>query len=630
MRAATFLLPLAFALPAVAAEGPIRIAVDATEAPRRLFRATLSIPADPGELTLQYPKYLPGEHGPTGPVADLAGIRMSAAGKPVRWERDPLDLYRFRCAVPEGADRVEVEVEYLSPDEDGKFTGGVASSGRLFVFSWNYVTLYPAGKRGGEVQVEPSLKLPAAWKLGTALATARREGDVVTFEPVSLATLIDSPLIAGQHVRELALDDAGKHFITIAADSEEALSVPKAFETSLRRLVDETGALFGGRPYRKYRFLLALSDHVAHFGLEHHESSDNRTRERFFLDEDAMAMSRGLLPHELVHAWCGKFRRPAGVTQDDFGATIDSSMLWVYEGLTSYLDAVLTARAGFMTFDDFREELAITAATQDARAGRAWRSVADTAVSAQKLFEAPSGWKSRRRAADFYPESVLIWLEADVLIRSRTQGKKSLDDFVAAFFRGEGRPEVRPYTYDELVSALQDVLAYDWRGFFDARVRRVAERAPLGGLTGAGWKLAYVPEMPRLARAEESVEGRLDLTWSLGLIVDGKTGKIVDVGTGPADAAGLGPGMEIVAVNGRRFTPVWMREALRAKRPIELLARNGEYFRTFAVDYAGGERWPSLERDPSVPDLLSRIATPLRPPPAPGSTSREGGDRVRN
>ncbi|HEX6851814.1 MAG TPA: hypothetical protein VF139_10465 [Candidatus Polarisedimenticolaceae bacterium] len=614
---------------AFAADAPIRIAVDATEAPRRLFLATLSIPAAPGETTLRYAKWLPGEHGPTGPIADLAGIRMTAGGKPVRWERDPLDLYRFRCTVPEGADRLEIAVEYLSPSEDGKFTGGVAASGKLAVFSWNYVALYPEGKKGGEVQVEPSIRLPAGWKHGSALAAAKRDGDVVTFETVSLATLIDSPVIAGQHVKELALDDAGRHFLTIAADSEEALAVPKAFEASLRRLVDETGAMFGGRPYRKYRFLLALSDHVAHFGLEHHESSDNRVRERFFLDEDVMILSRGLLAHEMVHAWCGKYRRPDGVTFDDFGATIDSSLLWVYEGLTSYLDAVLTARAGFATVEDFREELALTAAEQDARAGRAWRPIVDTAASAQSLYEASTGWKSRRRSTDFYPESVLIWLEADVVIRSRSQGKKSLEDFLQAFFRGEGKPEVKPYTYEDLVSGLQDVVAYDWRGFFDARVRRVAERAPLGGLTAAGWKLAYGPEVPRITKAAESVKEQLDLTWSIGAVVDTKTGTFVDVGAGAADAAGVGPGMELVAVNGRRFKPVWLREAVKAKKPFEVLVRNGEFFRTFAIDYAGGERYPRLERDPSVPDLLTAIATPLRPPVAPGSTSREGGDRAK-
>jgi predicted metalloprotease with PDZ domain len=630
MRRTPVLLSLMCAASALAADAPIRIAVDATDAPRRLLRASLSIPVTPGETTLRYAEWIPGEHGPTGPIVDLAGIRMSAAGKPVRWERDPLDLYRFRCTVPEGADRLDVAVEYLSPTDSGKFTEGAAASGKLVVLSWNYLVLYPAGKPGAEIQVEPSLRLPAGWKFGTALGTAKREGDVVSFEPVSLATLIDSPVLAGQHVKELALDDAGKHFITIAADSEEALAVPKAFEASLKRLVDETGAMFGGRPYRKYRFLLTLSDHVAHFGLEHHESSDNRTRERFFLDDDAMVLSRGLLPHEMVHAWCGKFRRPAGLTFDDFGAPIDSSLLWVYEGLTSYLDAVLTARAGFGTVEDFREELALTAAGQEARAGRAWRPLADTATAARSLYGSPDAWKSRRRAADFYPESVLIWLEADVVIRSRSQGKKSLEDFLRVFFRGEGKPEAKPYTYDELVSGLQDVVAYDWRGFFDTRVKRVAEHAPLGGLAGAGWKLAYRPEIPRITKANESLDDEMDLSGSIGAVVDVKSGEFVDVGSGPADAAGIGPGMDLVAVNGRRFTPAWLRSAIAAKKPFELLVRNGEFYRTFAIDYAGGERHPYLERDPSVPDVLTEIAAPLRPPVAPGATSREGGDRVRN
>lgn len=630
MKALVRLALLSAATAALAQTAPIRVAVDATEAPRRLFRAELTLPVSPGEVSLSYPKWLPGEHGPTGPISELAGLRFTAGGRELPWRRDPGDMFTIRVSVPEGAATLDAKLEFLVPTETSGFSAGASASGKLAVVSWNQLILYPTGASGANLTFEPSLKLPPKWTYGTALATKSADGGEVVFEPVSMSTLIDSPVLAGEFVREIVLRDSPYHAITIAADSEEALAVPPAFEASLRRLVDETGAMFGGRPYRRYRFLLTLSDHVAQFGLEHHESSDNRVKERLFLDENILVEERDLLPHEMVHAWNGKFRRPAGLTFDDFQAPIDSSMLWVYEGLTSYLDLVLAVRSGFMTPDDFLEELAAEAGEMDIRGGRSWRPLEDTAVAAQILYGKPEAWKSRRRSVDFYSEGSLLWLEADVVIRNRTQGKRTLDDFLRSFFKGDGKVEEKPYTFDDVVSALQDVAPYDWRSFFEARVRRVAERAPLGGITGAGYRLVYDATVPRLAKANEADDGKVDLTFSLGTILDAKTGDVTDVAPGrPADAAGLGPGMQVVAVDGRRFTVEWLRSALAAKRPLELLVRNGEYFRTFSVDYAGGERYPRLERDPAVPDLLSKIAEPSRPPAPTGSVSREGNDRPR-
>lgn len=599
------------------ARAPIALAVDLREAPRRIFHARLLVPAAPGPLTLLYPKWIPGEHGPTGPVVDLAGLRMTAEGKPLDWRRDPAEMTAFRVEVPAGAKSVEVELDFLSaPGEEG-FSAGASATERLAVLSWNQVLLYPAGRPADEIRFAPSVRLPEGWTAATALEPAREAAGEIAFEPVNLATLVDSPLIAGAHRRSepLAPDLTPEHRLEIVADSAEALEIPPETLAAYHRLVREALALFGASHYRRYRFLLTLSDHVARFGLEHHESSDNRSYERALVDPRKRLLMAGLLPHELVHSWNGKYRRPADLVTGGFDRPFRTELLWVYEGLTSYLGDVLAARSGLLTAEQFRENLAMDAAEMDHRAGRAWRPLLDTAVAAQLLYRARDDWASWRRHVDFYAESGLIWLEADVLIRERTNGSHSLDDFCRLFFGGEsGPPRVVPYTEEDLLAALARVAPFDWRGFFEARVKRAAPRAPLGGIERAGWRLAYTEQLPERLEAIETVRKITDLTYSLGLVLE-ESGTVRDVVPGLAAArAGVAPSMKLLAVNGRRWSKELLREAVRRARwrpePMELLMENGEFLRTFTVDDHGGERYPKLERDPDRPDVLSRIIAP--------------------
>lgn len=599
------------------ARAPIALAVDLREAPRRIFHARLSIPVVPGPLTLLYPKWIPGEHGPTGPVVDLAGLRMTADGKALDWRRDPAEMTAFRLEVPAGADSVEVELDFLSaPGEEG-FSAGASASERLAVLNWNQVLLYPAGRPADQILFHPSVRLPDGWSAATALEPEREAAGAVVFQPVDLATLVDSPLIAGAHRRSEALapDVAPEHRLEIVADSAEALELPSETLSAYHRLVREALAVFGASHYRRYRFLLALSDHVARFGLEHHESSDNRSYERALVDPRKRLLMAGLLPHELVHSWNGKYRRPADLVTGGFDRPFRTELLWVYEGLTSYLGDVLAARSGLLTPEQFREKLAMDAAEMDHRAGRAWRPLLDTAVAAQLLYRAREDGTSWRRDVDFYAESGLIWLEADVLIRERTNGARSLDDFCRLFFGGEsGPPRVVPYAEEDLLAALARVLPFDWRGFFEARVKRLAPRAPLGGIEGAGWRLVYTEELPERLEAIEEVRKITDLTYSLGLVVE-ENGTVRDVVPGlPAAQAGVAPSMKLLAVNGRRWSKELLREAVRKARsdpaPIELLMENGEFLRSFRVDEHGGERYPRLQRDPRRPDVLSRIIAP--------------------
>ncbi len=623
VRLAAALL-LAGASLAQAQQPAIQLSVDAGEAPRKIFHVRMSVPASPGPLTLVYPKWIPGEHGPTGPIADVAGLKFSAAGKPLSWRRDPVDMYMFHVEPSAGASSVDVEFDYLSPAAAEGFSSGASATAQMAVVSWNQVLLYPQGRRAADVTFTASLRLPPGWKFGTALPVNRESGNTIEFQPVSLETLVDSPVLLGAHFRTLALAPGitPAHQLHMAADSNVALEMSPDLQAAYNKLVAEAGALFGARHYRGYHFLLSLSDYVAHFGLEHHESSDNRVAERSLIDPDKRKTMADLLPHEFVHSWNGKHRRPADLATLDFQQPMRSELLWVYEGLTQYLGALLSARSGLRTPDQYRENLALVAAELDHRSGRAWRPLADTATAAQILYGARQDWSDWRRGVDFYDESLLLWLEVDTILRQRTQGARTLDDFCRLFHGGQsGAPAVKTYTFEDVVAALNSIAPYDWKSFFQTRIYSTAPRAPLGGIENGGWRLAYTEQIPDLLRARENVQKTVDLSFSLGMKVKNdpgtdEHGAVLDVIPNMAAArAGVAPGMKLVAVNGRRWSAEVLREALKAAKgrsePVELLVENREFFKTYRLDYHEGEKYPWLERDSTKPDLLSQILKPL-------------------
>jgi predicted metalloprotease with PDZ domain len=603
-----------------AAVDPIVLKVDARDVSRRVLHATLQIPVQPGPLTLVYPKWIPGEHGPTGPVSDLAGLKFTVAGQPIPWRRDPLDHYAFQLEVPAGAQAVDVALDFLLPSDPNGFTQAASSSANLVVISWNTLLLYPKGSAANALNFAARLQLPAGWKFASALPRPSESASGIEFAPVTLETLIDSPLAAGAYVRTFDLSPNGPtpHRLNVVADSAAALAMKPEDLALFRQLTVEEQALFGARHYRQYDFLLTLSEQVAHFGLEHHESSDNRAPERMLIDEGLRQACAGLLPHEMVHSWNGKYRRPADIATPDYHQPMQTELLWVYEGLTTYLGEVLTARSGLWTVTNYLEHLALSAAQLDHQRGRDWRPLADTAVAAHLLYYARPEGMSRRRSVDFYPEGELIWLEADVTIRDRTQGKRSLDDFCQRFFGGESSPpRVVPYTLDDVLTALNEVAPFDWRGFFQQRVNAVTTRAPLGGIEGGGWRLVYRDTPSDLLKNVETTKKETDLSFSIGLSVK-EDGGILDVIPGlPADRAGVGPGMKLLAVNNRRWNKELLRTAIKEARdstaPVELLVENGDVFKTCRLDYREGERYPYLERDASKPDRLAEIIKARQP-----------------
>ncbi len=602
---------------------PIRIVVDLREAPRRIFHARLHVPAPPGPLTLIYPQWIPGEHSPDGPIVDVVGLKFFAGGKPLTWRRDDVNMYAFHTEVPAGADSVDVDLDYLSPSRATGFSASPSATAELAVLNWNLVVLYPQGRKSDDLTYAASLRLPTGWKFGTALPVARESAGEIEFRPVSLTTLVDSPVISGEHFRVVPLSpgETPSHQLDLAGDSDAAVAISPELVARYKQLVAEAGALFGTRHYGHYDFLLTLSDYVRPFGLEHHESSDNRAAGRALHDPDIYELFAGLLPHEFVHSWNGKYRRPAGLATPDYQQPMRGELLWVYEGLTQYLGDVLTARSGLRRPEAHREHLAWVAAYLDHWPGRTWRPLEDTAVAAQILYSRPPDWSSWRRGTDFYDESLLIWLEADTIIRRESQGRRSLDDFCRRFHGGSGgAPALMTYTFDDVVATMNDVLRYDWHGFLRARLDSTGTHAPLGGIEGSGWRLVYTDVMNQHLRSAEEVMDQTDLRFSIGLILKHKEdakddGTVLDVIPGtPAAQAGIGPGMKLIAVNGRQWSPAVLRDAVRAakgaSKPIDLLVENAGTYKTYQLDYHDGERYPHLVRDASRPDVLEQIIHP--------------------
>jgi len=599
------------------AQTPVRLKVDATDAPRRLFHVQMSMPAKPGAMTLLYPEWIPGEHGPTGPIANLVALKIQAGGKSVPWRRDSDNMYAFHLEVPNGAATLDVAFDFISPPESGGFTSGASTTTELAVLNWNQVLLYPQGSEADAFQYQATLIVPTSWRYGTALPIQRESGNQIEFQPASLTTMVDSPVSAGAHYRtfELGAEQGAAHYLHVAADSDRALEASPELIGHFRNLVTEAGALFGAHHYRNYHFLYTLSDHVAHFGLEHHESSDDRTGERTLIDPDALRASGSLLPHEFVHSWNGKYRRPSGLISGGHDGGYDTPMqgdlLWVYEGLTNYLGEILTPRSGLWSPEDYRDCLAETAAELDNKYGRTWRPLEDTAIAAQVLYEAGNDYQSLRRSVDYYAEGTLIWLEADVAIRQLSHGAKSLDDFCKLFYGGpSGPPALKPYNFDDIVAALNAVQPNDWAGFLKQRLHSTDARAPLGGIERSGWKLTYDAARSDFWKAREETRKIVDLTYSIGMLLN-EDAIVTDVRYGgPAQKAGIAPSVKLIAVNTRQYTPTALREAIASAKPIELLVKDGEFYRTFRIDYQGGEKYPHLTRDATTPDLLTAIIAP--------------------
>ncbi|WP_304271669.1 M61 family metallopeptidase [Brevundimonas naejangsanensis] len=617
-------LPVALApIPAAKDEaypGVIKLHVDATDIDRRLIQVRQTIPVSgPGPLILFYPQWIPGNHGPVGPVANVGGLTFTANGQRLEWVRNTVQPWAYQIEVPAGVSEVDVAFQWLTPIEGAQ--GRVVVTPEMLNIQWEKALLYPAGYYSRQITFQPTLKLPQGWNYGAGLDTVSFENGTATFAPITLEHLADSPVFAGAHYRQIDLDPGGRSPVrlNVVADDAKMLEASDEHIQLHRNLVQQADRLFGARHYDHYDFLLAVTDKQGGIGLEHHRSSENSVDVKYFTDREATLADRDLLGHEYTHSWNGKWRRPADQLTPNLNEPLQNSLMWVYEGQTQYWGLVLTARAGLMSKQQALDVLAMSAASFQNIPGRQWRAMQDTTNDPIISQRRPQPWGSYQRSEDYYREGSLIWLDADTLIRERTGGKKSLDDFAKAFFGVEdGNWDPAPYTFADVTSTLNGVQANDWAAFLRERLDAVGpgSRGPLDGIERGGYRLVFKEEPSGYMGALYKELGRNDFTYSLGFMMN-KSNRITSVlWGGPAFEQGLTSGWEVVAVGGRAATADALKEAVTAAKgssePIELILKNGDVFKTVRFDYHDGLRYPHLERIEGTPDRLGDILSPRR------------------
>jgi predicted metalloprotease with PDZ domain len=591
-------------------------AVDATDIERHIFSVRETIPVRGGEpLVLFYPEWLPGNHSSSGPLDKLASLMIYANGARVEWQRDPVNVFAFHVQVPAGATALDLGFQFVSAVDAGE--GRVVMTPDMLNLQWNSVVLYPAGYFARQIMMEPSVRLPEGWGFATALETATNNGGVTTFKPVPLNTLVDSPMFAGRYFKRLELDPTGPApvHLNIVADRPELLEVKPEQLEAHRALVQQAYKLYGSHHYDHYDFLLALTDQMGGIGLEHHQSSEDGTVPGYFTEWDKNADVRDLLPHEYTHSWNGKFRRPADLWTPNFNTPMRDSLLWVYEGQTQYWGVILAVRAGLLSKQQGLEVLASIAATYDHRIGREWRALQDTTNDPIIASRRPLPWRSWERSEDYYSEGLLIWLDADTLIREQSGGQRSLDDFARRFFGvSDGSYVTSTYVFEDVVQALNTVQPYDWAKFLRARLDDHGPGAPLDGVARGGYKLVYTDTASGYFKDSEVRRKVTDLTYSLGMTIAAEDRLSEVLWEGPAYKSGLTVGTQIVAVNGTEFDAGRLKSAItdatKTGAAIEFLVKNGDRYRTIRIDYHDGLRYPHLERDESTPARLDQILTP--------------------
>ena len=607
LRAIVFVL-FAFAASA-SAQVNIRLDVDASEAFRNIVHVKETLDVRGGDIDLFYPKWIPGEHSPTGTINDIVNFFVTADGKPLEWRRDDVEMFAFHVTVPAGVRQIEVMFDDASQP-------GTVDTANLARIKWNRLLVYPRGVSSDNIDVTASLRVPAGWQYATALSESRNTGNTVYFNGTKLTEFVDSPAIIGKYFAKVPLaTDPVPVEMDIAGETEDSIKYSPETLLWWKNLVTQANLAFGAHHYRKYRFLLTVSDDGGSEGLEHHESSEDGVGEKALSDRLEMLDLGDLLSHEYTHSWNGKYRRPASLTTPDFEHPMRGDLLWVYEGLTQYLGHVFPARSGVWTPEMFRDVFAVTYADMNLRSGRKWRPLVDTAVAVQYTYSSPRAWQNARRRVDYYDEGSLVWLDADVLIRQKSNGKLSLDDFLHKFHGGQsGTPAVVTYTLDDLVQTLNSVVPYDWKQFFVDRVYKVAPVAPIGGIENGGWKFIFNDTPNLQIQVDERDRNFVNEFYSIGLLV-GSDGEIRDINPDLAAArAGLAPGMKILKVNDSDFSIDGLRNAVFATKGnsdgLTIQAVNGKDTASYKIAYSGGEKFPHLMRDSSRPDYLTAIAKP--------------------
>jgi len=611
--------PKTDAIPAardVAFPGTIQLRIDATDVQRRIFRVRQTIPVPrSGDFVLLYPKWLPGNHGPSGRINNVAGLTVTAGNRTLNWVRDSLDVYAFHVDVPQGVKSIDVEFQYLAATAEDQ--GRTVMTPELASIQFVALSLYPAGYYVRDIPVQATVTVPRSWQIATALRPASGGGtSTITYKTVPYEILADSPALAGAYMRKWELTPDVT--LNVAADSPDELAARPETIALHRRLVEQAVKTFGAQHYDHYDFLLSISDNLGGIGLEHHRSSENGVKTGYFTEWQAAQRDRNLLPHEYTHSWNGKYRRGKDLWTPDFRTPMQGSLLWVYEGQTQFWGYVLDARSGMMTKQEVLDAIAATAATYDqGTPGRSWRPLVDTTNDPIISSRAPQPWRGWQRSEDYYSEGQLIWIDVDRILRQRSGGRKSIDDFARAFFGVNDRDYGElTYTVDDVARTLSGIVPYDWSGYLRRRVYETAPKAPLEGITEGGYRIVYTDTPTDWFKSGEKKSKSVDLSYSGGFAVNAPTGKVTSViWDSPAFDAGLTVGATIAAVNGRDFDPDALKSAIKAaagtKEPIRLLVHSGDSYRTLDLKWTGGLRYPRLEPTQGGKGTLDALLAPL-------------------
>lgn len=607
---------------------PMTIAIDVRELPRKLIEAELVIPIakqnDAHQVALWYPKWVPGSHGPGGPIANIAGLQIHGSnGDLLMWKRTPGEVYRMEVQVPAGEDELHVSVRYIADQPTTtSFGHDCFGSSNIGMVSPGSLLFYQEGIKIDDQQIQAELHLPKAWRAATALPAVETKNDSKTttniqaYDTVSLRTLVDSPIMFGKYYQsfELAEDTelSPPHTLHVFADDHATTNLNPKVVDKYRSMVSQTSRLIGSHPFDRFDILLGVTDALPKNGLEHMRSTFNVLPPKSLQSAEALkGWDRLLVPHEYLHSWCGKYRRPEGMLTTDFHSPKDTELLWVYEGLTQYLGELVEARSGMMSADEFRARLLVELRNATHQQGRQWRTLADTAAASHILRAASPSWSGLRRSQDYYMEGMLFWLEADAQIRRATNNKKTLDDFCHSFFKAP-RSSTLPVAFsrDEIVKQLNSVAKFDWDGLIARRVESFQQQFDPAVAELLGYKFQLTATKPTIPSATFRHSRGIDLLDSLGISVatDGKVQRVL-LGT-PADQARLAPTAEIIGVgkhkwSGKRLTDAVQKSSDRT--PIELLITSGDELRTLQIHYYDGLRYWNLNRDETVSDLLAEI-----------------------
>ena len=597
--------------------GTMTLDIDASDTVRGAYRVTQTIPVAAGarRLTVLYPQWLPGNHGPRGPLAELVDLTFTAGGQRLEWKRDPVEVYAFHVTLPEGAREVTAKFIHTSPLQGSE--GRITMTPDMLNLQWEKMSLYPAGHYVRQIRVKPTVTLPQGFTAATALDGVSQAGNRWSWGETNYEVLVDSPIFAGRHFQKWDLGQ--KVTLNVIADKPEQLAAKPEHIEAHKALVTEARLAFGANHFDHYEFLLALSDKIGGIGLEHHRSSENQLEPAAFTEWDKQEWDRGLLPHEYAHSWSGKYRRPARLWTPDYRQPMQDDLLWTYEGQDQFWGLVLSARSGMQSKDMVLGQLAAWAGGFSVQPGRRWRSVEDTGHDPVFAARKAKPFPSLARSEDYYTEGALVWLEADQIIRAGTGGKKSIDDFAKLFFgMNDGDWGQLPFEVDEIVTKLNQVHPYDWKAFIDAKINSPGQPAPVGGIEKGGYKLVWKDEPNVYDKARFSDAKVTNLIYSLGIVIDKDAKVAATQWDSPAFNAGVVTGAKILAVNGVTYDGDALKKAITAAKtggPLELLFQRGDRFQTVKIDYKGGLKYPWLEKTGAAKAAagLDLLLAPKRP-----------------